>query len=252
MTTIKDFTQDLVKNVISTGFFDKIKIDATKGTDILVESVDKDKTVVLKGIIKNNKSADLKGEFGLTNLSLLQHIVSDPEFSKPESNMTITTKQDEKNGKEYPTELAYINKSKSYINYRFMPLSLVPNQPTFREQEWDVVVSEPSKDSIQQFAWAASGLSAYEQYIIPKVVDRQLRFYIGEENSAAQRGGVVIADNVDGKFDYGMQWKIGLVLGVLKLASNSHCKLSFSKKGAFQVEIDTGVGVYKFIFPSKA
>ena len=80
---MKDYIQDLTKYVVSTGFFDKIKITAGN-KDITVEAIEKERDIILKG--KFNKPLDgLEGEFGLANLSLLQTITSDPESSNGDS-----------------------------------------------------------------------------------------------------------------------------------------------------------------------
>lgn len=243
---MKDQIQDIVKNVISTGFFDKIKISADSKS-VFLEAMEKEREIIFKGTF-NSAIDGLVGEFGLSNLSLLGHISGDPEFSNKDSEIKII--YEDKNGESNPSELAYVNKSKTFVNYRFMAKQLVPNQPLFAEPVWDVVI-KPSKSNVQQFAWAANGLGAYEQYFIPKVENGELRFYIGEDNAANQRGGVVFATGLTQKFDGQHRWKISHIQSVLKLAENTDCEMSFSNKGAIQVKVSTGVGVYKFIFPSK-
>lgn len=244
---MKDNIQDLVKYVISTGFFDKIKINSNdKG--VTIEALEKEKDVVLKGNFLAPID-DLDGEFGLSNLSLLGHISSDQEFTSKDS--TIEVIYENKNGQKNPAELKYVNKSKSHINYRFMAANLLPAQPKFMEPTWDVVV-KPSKANIEQFAWAANGLSAYEQYFIPKIENGELKFYIGEENGANQRGAVTFAKDLKEKFDNVNKWRIEHIQPVLKLAIAADCEMAFSTKGVIQITINTGVGVYKFIFPAKS
>ena len=149
-----------------------------------------------------------------------------------------------------PSELAYENKSKSHINYRFMAKQLVPDQPKFNEPKWDVVIA-PSKSNVQQFTWAANGLAAYEQYFIPRIVDGTLKFFIGEDSASTQRGGVVFSTDRTEKFDGDHKWKIQLVQSVLKIGDSCDCEMSFSSKGAIQIKLDTGIATYKYIFPAK-
>ena len=243
---LKDYFKDLTVYVVSAGFFEKLKITATN-KEISVEGMDKEKEVILKGSFKEPLD-ELVGEFGLSNLSLLQTITSDPEFGLEETGMSVV--YEEKNAENVPTELSYENKSKSYINYRFMSKQLVPAQPKFTEPKWDLII-KPTKSSIQQFAWAANGLSAYEQYFIPKIVDGSLQFFIGEDSAANQRGGVVFATERTEKFESSHKWKISQVLSVLKLGDSCDCDMAFSTKGAIQITLSTGVGTYKYIFPAK-
>lgn len=243
---IKDYIQDLTKYVIAPGFFDKIKISADKKS-VTIEALEKEKEVVLKGTF-SKPLQEMDGEFGLSNLSLLSHIAGDSEFNSKESTVSITYAN--KDGEKVPTELEYTNKSKSYINYRFMAKQLIPDQPKFMEPQWDVTI-KPSKSNIQQFGWASSGLGAYEQYFIPKITDGNLKFFIGEDGSANQRGGVVFATELAEKFNSQHKWKIAQVMSVLKLSETADCDMSFSSKGVIQITLNTGVGSYRYIFPAK-
>ena len=243
---LKDYIKDLTSYVTPTGFFDKIKITATD-KEILVEAMEKDKEVILKGKFAK-PLVDLEGEFGLSNLSLLQTITNDPEFSMKES--TIEVVYESRGGEQVPTEIAYSNKSKSYINYRFMGKQLIPDQPKFLEPKWDVTVV-PSKSNVQQFSWAANGLSAYEQYFIPRIIDTDLKFFIGEDDAATQRGGVVFATDRAETFDSQHKWKINQAISILKVADTCDCEMAFSTKGAIQITLNTGVGVYRYILPAK-
>ena len=244
---MKDNIQDLVKYVTTTGFFDKIKVVASDD-NVVIEALEKEKDVVLKGGFSKPISG-LNGEFGLSNLSLLAHIASDQEFSSPDSTLEVI--YDKKNNEDVPVELKYVNKSKSHINYRFMAANLVPPQPKFMEPVWDVVV-KPAKAKIEQFAWAANGLSAYEQYFIPKIENGELKFYIGDANAASQRGAVTFATDLKGTFDNKNKWRIEHIQPVLKLAISADCEMAFSTKGVIQITINTGVGFYRFIFPAKS
>ena len=71
---IKDITQDIVKNVVSTGFFDKIKVTAGKKS-AAIEALEANKQVILKAATLHQVDG-WDGEFGLANLSLLSSIVN--------------------------------------------------------------------------------------------------------------------------------------------------------------------------------
>jgi hypothetical protein len=244
---IKDALRDLTTYVTGTGFFEKIKMTGNT-KDTTIESMTKEKEVILKGKFKDPIS-DLQGEFGLSNLPLLQTITNDNQYSMGESSVEVV--YENQAGGKVPTEFAYLNKSRSHINYRLMSKELLPEQPKFIEPKWDVVII-PTKVSIQQFAWAAGGLSAYEQYFIPKIVNGDLTFFIGEENAKTQRGGVVIASDLTETFESPHKWKIQHVQAVLKMSDACDCEMAFSTKGAIQIKLDSGLGTYKYIFPAKA
>ena len=243
---IKDAIQDIAKTTITTGFFDKIKITATtKGTTI--EALEKDKQVILKA--STVKPVDgWEGEFGLANLALLNSITNDSEFGHKDSKLEMVYQQ--KGGVDVPSELLYTNKSDTFISYRFVDKSLIPEQPKYLEPKWDVVIV-PTKSSIQQFQYAANSLGAYESYFYPRTVDGKLNFFIGDEGSANQRGGTVFATNVTGQFESAHKWPISLVNTILKLTDSADSEMSFSVKGAIQITLKTGNAVYNYIFPAK-
>jgi hypothetical protein len=243
---VKDIVQDIVKNTVGTGFFDKIKISAGKKHTV-IEALEGNKQVILKAQTANPVES-WEGEFGLSNLSLLSSIVNDSEYSHKDSllDMQYTTR----GGVEVPTELHYTNKSKSFLAYRFLGKDMVPDQPKYNEPTWDVTI-KPTKSGIQQFNWAAGSLSSYEQYFSVKTVDGNLKFFIGEENGANQRGGVVFAQAVTGDFDSTAKWPISLVSSILKLADAADAEMKFSVKGAIQINLNTGITEYKFVFPAK-
>jgi hypothetical protein len=244
--SIKDYIKDLNTYVASSGFFEKIKITAGK-KEILVEAMDKDKEVIFKGKF-NDPLAELQGEFGLSNLNLLNTIANDQQYTHEDSVITIETES--RDGETVPATLGYRNASHSEIYYRFMGKALVPNQPKFQEPKWDIVIT-PTKANIQQFAWAANGLSAYEQYFQPAVKDKTLRFFIGEDGAQTQRGGVVFATDVDATFNCDHKWKISDVQSILKYADTTECEMAFSTKGAIQITLKTGLAEWKYILTAK-
>jgi hypothetical protein len=243
---IKDYLKDITTYVTPTAFFDKIKVVATD-KEIFTEAIHKDRQVILQGKYLT-PIPNFEGEFGLANLSLLQTITNDPEFSYKETTASIT--YETRNGESVPTELEYENKSKSYINYRFMNKGLLPDLPPYNEPQWEVTI-KPTKSNIQQFSWAATGLSQYEQYFIPKIVDGNMKFFIGEDDAATQRGGVVFASDLTETFSSNHKWNVEQMLTVLKITGSSDCEMKFSSKGAIQVMLNTGLSVYKYIFPAK-
>jgi hypothetical protein len=243
MTETKDFMQDICKYVVGTGFFEKIRVQAN-AKDTIIESF-KEKAIVLKG--KSSAVTGLEGEFGLSNVDLLKHICGDPEYNAKESKMDVTYAT--RDGDKDPSEFGYTNKSKTFITYRLMNKKLIPNQPKFIEPKWDVIV-KPSKASVSQFGWAAAGLSGYEQYFVPKVVAGELKFFIGEENAASQRGGIVFAEGLKDDFDCQLRWRIADVMTVLKLGDSADCEMSITAKGGIKITLTTGIGTYSYMFPA--
>ena len=243
---VKDIMQDVVRNTVTTGFFDKVKISSGR-KGVTIEALENNKQVILKATTQAPVDG-WEGEFGLANLSLLQSVVNDSEFAHKDSKLDMQYQA--RGGQDVPSELHYTNKSGTFVAYRFVSKDMVPDQPKYNEPVWDVTI-KPTKAAIQQFAWAANSLSSYEQYFIPKTVDGSLKFFIGEEGGANQRGGVVFATNVSGEFDGTHKWPISQIAQVLKLTDGTEAEMKFSIKGAIQLEIKTGLVEYRFVFPAK-
>lgn len=243
---VKDIMQDVVRNTVTTGFFDKVKISSGR-KGVTIEALENNKQVILKATTQAPVDG-WEGEFGLANLSLLQSVVNDSEFAHKDSKLDMQYQA--RGGQDVPSELHYTNKSGTFVAYRFVSKDMVPDQPKYNEPVWDVTI-KPTKAAIQQFAWAANSLSSYEQYFIPKTVDGSLKFFIGEEGGANQRGGVTFATNVTGEFDGTHKWPISQIAQVLKLTDGTDAEIKFSVKGAIQIEISTGLVQYRFVFPAK-
>lgn len=246
MASIKDCFKEISTYVSATGFFTKIKVtSSSKATT--VEAIEKDKQVILKAQFIDPVDG-LDGEFGLSNLSLLGTITSDSEYSLKETVVDVV--YETKNNEKIPTELSYVNRSKSSIGCRFLAKQSVPAQPQFNEPVWDVIV-KPSKLIINQFNWAANGLAAYEQYFMPKIVNGELKFFIGNETGGDQRAGIVFDSNRSEQFEIDKRWKIALLQNVLKMSDSCDCEMALSTKGAIQITLNTGIAKYRYILPAK-
>jgi hypothetical protein len=242
----KELVEEVVKNVIQIDQFDVIKCTATD-RDVFLESVDKAKMVVLKARTKVPVPG-VKGTFGLGNLGVLSKICHDREFSLKES--TLQPQYQTRGGEDFLTEFYYTNRSSTFISYRLTNGVAIPDQPPYKEPSWDIQF-KPTQDTISQFNLLHNTLSSYEKYFYPKTKDGNLVWFIGEDGSANQRGGVVFARDVQGEFDTNFKWGLETVKPVLALTSKTDCKISLSSKGAIQIELDSGNVVYKYIFPGK-
>ena len=243
MATIKDVFLDVSKNVINPGYFETIKITSTR-KNTLIEAISGTTTIV-KGVTHSPVSELGECEFGLSNLGLLSSIVNDSLFKDNESKVELIFEKRE--SKEIPSEFLYTNKSNSFINYRFVSSNFVGKQPVYSEPKWDIR-TKLTKSVVQQFFWLSSSLNGYEKTFTPKLVNGDLKFFIGKENSASQRGGIVISNDITGKFDHEMYWPISTISPVLKLVDGSESELCLNDK-AMQINIDTGVTLFRYIFP---
>jgi len=249
---MRETLQDIVKHTGGLGFIETVKITGSD-TETLVEAMDNDRTVIVKGKLLT-KNDDLKGEFGMSNLALIQGLVTSALFKG--DGVETKVKRRERNGKQVPEEINFENTgTKSKAAYRLMSSDLVPEQAKFLGTQWDVEV-DPSASKLKELQALASLYGAYENHFMIKTVKsdegkNELRFYMGDEGSSMHRAYLTLSDDVEGNLGGDLHWPIDRVLAILKLGADENLKLQFSGRGALQITMTSATAEYKFILPAK-
>ena len=249
---MRDTIQDIVKHTGGLGIIDTVKITGTDDKT-LIEAMDNERTVIIKGKLVSPE-AGLKGEFGLSHLSLLQGLVGSALFKG--DGVAVDVKRRERNGVLTPEEISFLNtNTKSSASYRLMSKDLIPEQAKFLGTTWDVEIS-PTPSKLKELQ-ALSGLySSFEQYFLVKTVkndegNNELRLYIGDENSSMHKAYLTLDDNVEGTLGGDLHWAIGPVTSILKLIADENPKIKFSSRGALQITAENSVATYDFILPAR-
>jgi hypothetical protein len=248
---MRETIQDIVKHTGGLGFIDTVKIMGTDD-ETLVEAMDNERTVILKAKLLQPEP-ELKGEFGMSHLSLLQGLVSNPLFKAQDA--TITVKRRDRNGEATPEEIAFVGLGgKTSGTYRLMARELIPDQAKFLGTSWDVEV-DPSASKLKELQALAGLYSQFENYFMVKTVEvegkNELRFYIGDEGSSMHRAFLTIGDDVQGDLTGELYWGIAPVLAILKLGAEENLKIQFSGRGALQITMTSPAAEYKFILPAR-
>lgn len=249
---MRETIQDIVKHTGGLGFIETVKITGSD-TETLVEAMDNDRTVIVKAKLLTTEP-NLKGEFGMSNLSLIQGLVTSALFKG--DGVTTTVKRRERNGKQVPEEIAFENTTtKSSAAYRLMSSDLIPEQAKFLGAQWDVEV-DPSASKLKELQALAGLYAAFESFFMVKTVTNdegknELRFYIGDEGSSMHRAYLTIGDEVEGKLGGDLHWPINQVMAILKLGADENLKLQFSSRGALQITMTSAAAEYKFILPAR-
>jgi len=241
---------DITKHTGDLGFLDTVKITGTSD-QTLIESMDADKNVILKGLLKE-PSAQLEGDFGLSNLPLLKFYCNFANFKSDDASVDII--REKRGDRELITEIRFASAdTESTATYRVMNADLVPDQHKFLGKDWDIEFI-PTKSKIAEFSELATGLMSIETYFMPKTDDAgNLRFYIGDEAAATNKASMVFQKDVKATFAGGLHWPIQPVLSILKLAASngSEPTMSFLAKGALQISFESKFGDWKYILPAK-
>ena len=249
---MRETIQDIVKHTGSLGFIDTVKITGTE-EETLVEAMDNERTVIVKGKLLTPE-ADLKGEFGMSHLPLLQGLVSSALYKG--DGVTVEVKRRERNGKQVPEEISFVNNTtKSSAAYRLMASDLIPEQAKFLGTTWDVEV-DPSASKVKELQALAGLYGTFENFFMVKTVTNEegkndLRFYIGDEGSSMHRSFLTLAEDVKGTLGGDLHWGIAPVMAILKLGAEENLKLQFSGRGALQITMTSASAEYKFILPAR-
>lgn len=245
---LRDVLLDIVKHTHSLGFIQAVKLENTdNGT--MVEAMDEERTVVLKGKL-NNKLEEVPGLIGMGRLSVLKGYLDYEGYGKDGANIEVVTST--RDGKDVAEELKFTTPSGYSSSYRFMVSSLIEEQLKtikFKGVEWDITV-QPTAQNLKDLAYFNSIMGGFEPTFVAKTDGDTLKFYIGD--GANDRTEMPFASNVQGKLTKGWAWPLAQVLGILKLSDTSQATMSFSDQGAMQIAIDSGIGKYEYILPARS
>ncbi len=238
---------DIVKTV-SVLPFEIVKVTGTDGAVSLQSRLTDEASgaVVFQGKL-HKPLESFEGVFGLSNIPMLAGLTNVEAFRDKDAKISV--KRLEKNGISLAEEIVFEKDGFGKASYRLTGEKAIPAQmKTISSIDWNITVDQPSKRKIQEFAQLASIYSAQETKFFVKVENRQLKFMIGDENAATHKAQVVFAEDVQGSVKTNHAWNIGGILSVLKLGSNADMFLKISDVGILQIEVDTGIGAYTYIF----
>jgi len=192
---------------------------------------------------------DMIGTYGMPQLEKLRYLVEGKEY---QDNAKIEVVTAQRNGETIPVGLHFENKDGDFKNdYRFMNQDIINEKlktVKFRGVKWDVEV-EPTVAAVQRFQFQA-GANTEHTTFLAKTDGDKLVFTFGDQSTHG--GEFVFATGVTGKITKAWTWPVTPVLGILKIADANNTKMSFSNEGAMQIELDSGLAVYKYIIPAQA
>ena len=113
---LKDVLLDIVDHTHSLGFIQAVKLENTdEGT--MVEAMDDDRTVVLKGKL-NNKLQEVPGLIGMGRLGVLSGYLNYEAYKNDGGSIDVVTAT--RDGKQVAEELKFTSPAGYTANYRFM------------------------------------------------------------------------------------------------------------------------------------
>ena len=245
---ILDSMKDIIKHTNSLGFVDMVKIIGT-GADAKIESITADSTVVIFGTMYQPITG-IDATVGLSRIPVLKGFIDFPPFTSEKAKIDVTTEL--RNGVTVPTEIEFSSGSGHKASYRFMSELMVNEQIKllpFKGATWNVTVT-PETKKISELAYMQGTLGGFEKRFTVSVdAAGTLIFTVG--SGPTDRTTLPFANNVTGTLKHQWSWPLTQVLSILKLSDTaSTCTLSFSDMGVLKIEIDSGIGCYRYILPA--
>jgi hypothetical protein len=246
---IKDTLRDVLRHTHNLGIFEMVKVKGSvESTDI--ETVDAEKTVILKGNTINPVPDFVDATVGLSRMGVLDGYLKFPGFDDEAATVQVVTQN--RNDEDVPVEVEFISPEGTDAHYRFMLADVVNQQLKdikFKGAEFDVNIV-PSAKMLKDLSYFNSVIGAFETNFSPKTEDNKLYFYIGDEGS--DRTKVLVAAGVDGEIKHDFRWNLDIVLKILRLGDNSNVVMSFNAQGLCQIVVDSGLGVYTYLLPARS
>lgn len=246
MLEIKDVISDIVKHT-AVGFIEHVKITGS-ANETLIDAMDTDRTVILKARL-HQPINEFDGEIGFGNLGFLKGLLNLSNYKQEGTTLSVVSR--EKNGITIPDHLVFKDENGNSDRYRFMnkeTIDQVLQTVKFKGAKWDVVI-EPTKQKVSELQSAASIYGGIEPNFTIKLDNGDMIVNIGANtgNFTARR---VFAKGVKGDYKENHPWPLSKVLTILNLGMSAKCTMSFSKIGALQISVDSGIGQYDYILPA--
>ena len=244
--SIRDILKDVLRHTHSLGIFEMIKITGdTKET--LIETVDAEKTVILKGKTHSPIADFADNTVGLSRMSVLDGFTK--IFSDDSDTVQVVTQK--RNEETIPAEVEFIRQDGTNANYRFMLAEIVNQQLKkidFKGATFDIDIV-PTQKNLKDLTQFNSILGAFESTFSPRTEDGKLYFYIGD--NGGDRTKILINELPGGEIKHEFQWPLDIVLKILRLGDGSNVVMSFNVKGLLQIKVDSGLSEYTYLLPAK-
>ena len=242
---MREVLLDLIKQ--TSGLVDAVKVFGTE-TKTEIKGCDSDKSLFIDVSLKQ-PIQEFEGEFGLTNMSLLNGLLNFSNYKTDEA--TFSVKKKERNGTIIVDQFEFRNPvTGNDADFRMMDPVNVPDQATIPNIPWDVTIT-PSKAKVAEFSQLASLYSEVDKAFGIRVVNGDLQFFIGDESSSTHRVSMIFEAGVTGTLKEVLTWNTQQFLSVMKLVAPWPNTLSVTHRGVLSVTAETPYGDYTYFLRAK-
>lgn len=205
------------------------------------------KTLIFKASLKV-PIADFEGEFGISNLSLLNGLLNLATYKTDAAIFNIKRRKigDKEIVEQF--EFSASKGSKSQAIFRLTSPDLIPEITTMTGKPvWDVEIS-PDKAKVVEFQQLASLYNEVGKTFIPTTEDGDLIFKVGNQNSSTHSASMVFQEGVTGDVTGDLNYPFAMFVAVMKLAGANPTKMALkSRSGPMKISIETAFADYDYI-----
>lgn len=245
-----DNLSDILKHTHALGFIEIVKVfgeeDKTK-----LEAMSKEKTVIFTGELNDAIPELDEHTVGLGRMGILDGYVKFPTF-KENANL-IAILEEERNTPsgptKIPTEIKFSSPNGHSSNYRFMGEAVVNNNvnvPPFKGADWKIE-HEPTEKNLKDLQYFSGILSTYEGTF--NVIIKNGNMSLGVGSDGNDQAVIPFASGITESMPDTFRWPLAEVISILKLQGDS--KMFFDPRGLLKIEVDSGLGKYKYMLPAR-
>lgn len=237
--------RDVIKHTHDLGFIDYVKIEGD-----VVKAIAEDKSVVVRGKLKNS-IPELEGhKVGLSKMAILKGLLEFPPFQEDDADVHIV-EGGTASGELYPRNVVFASGHNHKSQYSFLSginADARVKVPKLGNINFDVDFT-PTRKNLKDMSYFSGVLGSLHKTFKVKMIGGSLEFVIGDENS--MQSVIPVAEGLSGILATEMIFPLANVLSALRLAETSNCEIGFADKRGMKIHIDSGIGEYTYYFPTR-
>lgn len=238
---MRDALSDLLRQTSS---LFKQTLIVGKETETRVLAMTEDKTIIFQADFKT-ALPEMSGESAFSNLGMLSGLLNFTSYNTPTSTFKVTrsTRHD---GVE---SFEFRDTKKAGSVYRLMNPAMIKEEdrpPSVTTIPWETQFT-PDKAKLAEFSQLQSLFSEVDKLFMPRTVDGDLRFIIGDEGSSNHRCDMVFQEEIAATIKGDIKYSIPAFQSIIKAAGNHPYTLHLTSRGVMMVRVETSFAVYQYI-----
>lgn len=224
--------------------FEAVKVSGTTA-ETRIEAAGKDQGIFLQATLKT-PAPDLRGEFAIGNLGLLNGLLKVPAYSTEAAKFDVGYFDNHGTVKQF----AFTDDLGGQAIFRTMSALLLGPMMTIGDIPWQVSLI-PSKAKIAELIVLHNLFSSLEPLFAVRTVNGGVTLTIGGDSASTHRVSMVFDPVVEGVMTMAPAFNTALFLAVIKLAGTHPVTLNVTDHGVLRLDVATPLGDYRYFLRAK-